>query len=127
MPTSVVDDPETAAESPNPLRSRWGMALIPIAGVVVIVGAVFGIRGLLANPVVSVSAGGVTTISGSFEPVTCSDGCIQGYVQAGARSVFVLLPSGCPQPSTDHQVTLTARRDPTLGGEAYRATGCASG
>ncbi len=127
MPTSVVGDPGTAAGAPNPLRSRWGMALIPLAGLVVIAGAVLGIQGLLANPVVSVSAGGITTISGSFEPVTCSDGCIQGYVQAGARSVFVLLPSGCPQPSTDHQVTLTAKRDPALGAGAYRATGCASG
>jgi hypothetical protein len=102
------------------------MALFPVAALVVVVGAIFGIQGLLANPIVSVSPSGLTTLSGSFAGVSCDRGCVQGYVEAGARSVFVRLPRGCPQPPADRTVTLTGRPDPSLGSGAYLATGCAT-
>jgi len=102
------------------------MALFPLAAAAVAAAAVVGVQGLLANPIVAVSPSGITTISGSFAPVACSAGCVQGYVQAGARSVFVRLPSGCPQPPTDRSITVSGRPDATLGSGAYVATGCAA-
>jgi hypothetical protein len=122
----VITAPADPTTPRNPLRSRLGMALIPLAALVVLGGAVLGVRGLVDNPVVSVGPGGVTTISGSFQPVTCAGGCVQGYVQAGARSVFVVLPSGCPVPASGRQVTVQGEPDPSLGSAAYRASGCAS-
>ncbi|HYA00304.1 MAG TPA: hypothetical protein VEK76_08130 [Candidatus Binatia bacterium] len=122
----MADVPELLPAKRNPLRSRWGMSLMPIAAAVVIAGAVLGVRGLLANPIVSVGANGVTTISGSFAPVSCSAGCVQGYVQAGARSVFVRFPNGCAAPASEQQVTVTGRRDRSLGTDAYLTTGCAA-
>ena len=105
-----------------------------VAALVVVVGAVVGLPGLLANPIQSQSAGGtVAIISGSFEPVTCDSSCrdacprscAQGYVAAGARSVFVRFPQGCPVPAFGQQVSITGRRDLQLGSEAYLASACA--
>jgi hypothetical protein len=131
-PLSEAAAPDAAApKRPNPLRSRWGMALIPLAAAAVIVGAVFGVEGLAANPIVSVSPAGLTTISGSFQPVTCPAGsprgCAQGYVEAGARSVFLVLPLGCPDPAAGAAIRVTGRPDPRAGAQAYLATTCASG
>lgn len=127
----MAEAPELAPPRANPLRSRWGMALIPLAAAGVIVGAVFGVEGLVANPIVSTSPTGLTTIAGSFQPVTCPAGspagCLQGYVQAGARSVFVVFPTGCAAPPAGAAVRLTARPDPGEGAQAYRATACAGG
>jgi hypothetical protein len=127
----MAEAPELAPPRTNPLRSRWGMALIPLAAAAVIVGAIFGIEGLVANPIVSVTPAGLTTIAGSFQPVTCpvgsERGCLQGYVQAGARSVFVVFPAGCAAPGSGASVRLTARPDPPAGAQAYRATACPGG
>ena len=49
----------------------------------------------------------------------------QGYVQAGARSVFIVLASGCPQPQRAADITIKGRPDTSLGKGSYRATGCA--
>jgi hypothetical protein len=127
----MAEAPELAPPRANPLRSRWGMAIIPLAAAGVMVGAVVGVQGLVANPIVSTSPSGLTTIAGSFQPVTCPagsrPGCVQGYVQAGARSVFLVLPDGCPAPASGAALRLTARPDPSAGAQAYRATACAAG
>lgn len=105
-----------------------------LAALVVVAGAIVGLTGLLANPIQSQSAGGaVAVIAGSFEPVTCDStcgaacphGCAQGYVAAGARSVFVRFPPGCPVPAFGQRVSIKGRRDSQLGSEAYLASACA--
>ncbi|HZS13219.1 MAG TPA: hypothetical protein VFC09_01345 [Candidatus Dormibacteraeota bacterium] len=122
MPSSAV------APAPAPPRRRpvWGVPLVVVAVAVVAVAAVIGVRGLLGDPVRSVGAGGVATLSGSWEPVSCDSGCVQGYVQAGARSVFLRLPGGCREPGRDQSITVTARPDPSLGKQAYLALDCPS-
>ena len=107
------------------LRRRfWGVAVVVVALAVVAVAAYFGIRGLTLNPIVSTDASGVTTISGSFQPYGCGNNCNQGYVQAGARSVFVIFPSSCPQPPRDASVTVRGRLDSSQGSGSYRLIGC---
>lgn len=121
--------PSTAlAAPPTPARRRpaWGIPVVVLAVVVVAVAAVVGVRGLLGNPVRSVATDGTATLSGSYQSVSCDSGCAQGYVQAGARSVFVRLPSGCAAPSSGAHVTLRARPDPGLGKQAYLALDCPS-
>ncbi len=127
----MPEAPELALPRANPLRSRWGMALIPLAAAGIVVGAVLGVEGLVANPIVATSPSGLTTIAGSFQPVSCPAGspprCLQGYVQAGARSVFVVFPSGCAAPAPGVNVRLTGRPDPQAGAQAYLATSCVGG
>lgn len=102
-----------------------GIAAIVLAVVIIVAAFVVGIRGLFANPVRSVNADGTTTLQGAYEPYqACTTSC-EGYVQAGARSVFVRFPNGCPAPARDAQVTVVARPAPDLGNGSYRATGCA--
>ncbi len=91
----------------------------------VLVAAVVGIRGLAASPIQSVGADGTATLHGTWEPYSCDAHACQGYVQAGARSVFVLLPSGCPEPQRAADVTVRGRVDATLGSGSYRGTTCA--
>ena len=105
--------------------SRRGLAVFLVAAVAVAVAAVVGIRGLLASPIESVGAGGVATLHGTWEPYSCDSHLCQGYVQAGARSVFVVLPPGCPLPSRAAVLTVAGRLDPALGSSSYRATSCA--
>ena len=110
-----------------PQRPRAGIWTVIIVGVVAVALAGFvGVRGLFANPVVSVDRSGVTTLSGSFEPVTCATRCVQGYIQSGARSVFVQFNAGCGEPQRDTGVTVRAIRAPDLGSGAYRVLGCGS-
>ena len=107
-------------------RPAWAPAVVVVAVVVVAIALVVGIRGLLGNPVRSTAADGTAVLAGTYAPVTCS-GCAQGYIQDGARSVFVRLPAGCPSPGSDVHVEVTARPAPDLGKRAYRALACAHG
>lgn len=103
-----------------------GIAAIVLAVAIVAAAFVVGLRGLFANPVRSVNADGTTTLQGAYEPYQACTSYCEGYVQAGARSVFVRFPGGCPEPGRDVQVTVVARPAPDLGKAAYRATGCAT-
>ena len=78
-----------------------------------------GLRRKIVNGV-----GDTTTLHGSFEPYRCTRDRCEGYVQAGARSVFVRFPDGCPPPARASQVTIRARAARDLGSAAYRALGC---
>ena len=113
---------------PAPARRRpaWALPAVVVAVLAVAVALVVGLRGLLADPVVSVAPDGTATISGSWEPFECAGGCVQGYVQAGARSVFVRLPAACAAPAREAHVMLRGRPDPALGAHAYMALGCPS-
>ena len=98
-----------------------------LAVLVIAAALVVGVRGLMGDPVIRTAADGTATLSGSFQPVDCGAGCVQGYVQAGGRSVFVRLPAGCAAPTPDQHLTVTARPDTSLGKQAYLATGCPAG
>jgi hypothetical protein len=117
--TPVPPKPSTRAVS------RRGLLIFLVAAVAVVVAAVVGIRGLTATPVESVAADGVTTLHGTWEPYSCDVHTCQGYVQAGARSVFIVLPAGCAQPQRAADITVKGRLDASLGSGSYRATGCA--
>jgi hypothetical protein len=112
--------PERAARRLSPR----GRVIFLIAAVAIIVAAVVGIRGLLASPIVSVAPDGTATLQGTWEPYSCDAHLCQGYVQAGSRSVFVVLPAGCAQPQRAAEITVTGRPDPSVGKGSYRATGC---
>lgn len=111
----------------RPWWARWVVILaIPVASVAFAV----GVSGLLTNPVRAVDAQGVATISGQFQQYPCTPGsnaCVQGYVQAGGRGVFVRLPSGCPVPTSGSKITVQGKPAPDLGKAAYRSVGCAHG
>jgi hypothetical protein len=102
----------------------WGVPLVVVAILAVAVLLVVGFIGLLANPVKGVNPDGTTTLSGSFEPYQCTATSCDGYIQAGARSVFVVLPSDCAQPKRGATITVTGRAAPDLGKGSYRATAC---
>ena len=126
--TSVVSS-APAQNVASPLAAwrrhpRLGLAAVAVAVAVVIAAFVVGLLGLLANPVRSVTAGGTTTLEGTFEPYQCGGGTCDGYIQAGARSVFVQFPPGCAAPPRAAQITVVARPAPDLGTASYRATGC---
>lgn len=101
------------------------MVVFLIAAVAVAVASVVGVRGLLASPIVSVAADGTATLQGTWEPYSCDARLCQGYVQAGSRSVFIVLPAGCPQPQRAAEITVTGRPDPRVGAGSYRAAACA--
>jgi hypothetical protein len=105
--------------------SRRGLVIFVVAALAVIAATVVGVRGLLATPIESVAADGTATLHGSWEPYTCNPQLCQGYVQAGGRSVFIVLPPGCPQPQRAANITVSGRLDKSLGTGSYRATGCA--
>lgn len=106
--------------------SRRGLLIFLVAALAVIVAAVVGVRGLLASPIESVAADGTATLHGTWEPYSCDANACQGYVQAGARSVFIVLPSSCPHPRRAAVVTVKGRPNSALGSGSYRASGCAS-
>ena len=105
--------------------SRRGLVIFVVALAAVVIAAVVGVRGLLASPIESVAADGTATLHGTWEPYSCDARTCQGYVQAGARSVFIVLANGCPQPQRAADITVHGRPDSALGKGAYRATGCA--
>ncbi len=95
-----------------------------VVGLIAIVVLFFvGFTGLFANPVISVS-NGITTLTGSFEPYTCNSTSCDGYISAGARSVFVVFPHGCAPPVRGATITVKGRAAPDLGNASYRATAC---
>ncbi|HET9051727.1 MAG TPA: hypothetical protein VFO60_08485, partial [Candidatus Dormibacteraeota bacterium] len=106
-------------------RPWWAMPAVVVAALAVCAGAVWGVRGLFGNPIKGTDAAGVTTIQGSWEPITCGSPCI-GNVQDGGRSVTVILADGCPQPAREAGVTVRGRLDTSQGNGTYRALGCAS-
>lgn len=114
-----------APERTTRRMSRRGLVIFLLAAVVVVVAAVVGIRGLLASPIESVAADGTATLHGTWEPYSCDSHACQGYVQAGARSVFIVLPAGCPQPQRAADITVRGRLDESVGSGSYRATTCA--
>ncbi len=101
------------------------MVIFAVAAIAIVVATVVGIRGLLASPIVSVAPNGVATLQGTWEPYSCDAHLCQGYVQAGGRSVFIVLPASCPQPHRATEITVTGRPDRSLGSGSYRASGCA--
>jgi hypothetical protein len=115
-----------AQERPTRRVSRRGMVVFLVAAIAIVVAAVAGVRGLLASPIVSVAADGTAKLQGTWEPYTCDAHLCQGYIQAGSRSVFVVLSSACPHPQRAARITITGRPDRGLGTGSYRATGCAS-
>ena len=103
---------------------RTGIAVVAVAIVGIVVAFFVGITGLFANPVKGTNSNGTTTLQGAWEPYQCGSGSCEGYVQAGARSVFVRFPNSCPTPVRDSQITVIGRLAPDLGNASYRATGC---
>lgn len=116
-----------AARAISLARGRWGLLAVGAAFVAVAIAAVVAWRGLAADPVGSTDSAGVTTLRGTFFPYECGHGggC-RGYVQAGGRSVFVVLPRACPDPVAGSDVTVRGRRAPDLGRASYVAVACAS-
>jgi hypothetical protein len=122
--------PRAARTEGEPLRRPHrglAAATVAVAGAAVLAGTVVGVRGLLGNPVRSTAADGTSLLSGSFEPFDCGGCGAQGYVQNGARSVFVRLPAGCAAPARESHVEVRARPAPDLGAHAYRAVSCPAG
>jgi hypothetical protein len=102
----------------------WGVPVVVVA--VIAVGFLFvvGFTGLFANPVKGVNPDGTTTLSGSFEPYQCTSAACDGYIQAGARSVFVVFPHDCAPPVRGTTITVIGRPAADLGSGSYRATAC---
>ena len=113
--------PDQAARRSRPV---WGMPVAVIALVVIVVLFVVGFTGLFANPVRSVSPDGTATLSGSFEAYQCNTASCDGYISAGARSVFVVFPRGCAPPARDASITVSGKLAPDLGNASYRTTAC---
>jgi hypothetical protein len=113
--------------APKPTRaiSSRGLLIFAVAAAAVIIAAVVGIRGLTASPIQSVAADGTATLRGTWEPYSCDAHLCQGYVQAGSRSVFVVLAPGCAEPQREADITIKGRLDASLGSGSYRATSCA--
>ena len=119
---------EQAAVSPSAAPRRrpvWAFPVVVVAVLAVVAALVVGITGLTADPVRSVNGNGTSTLHGSFQPYECDAARCAGYLQAGARSVFVQFPGGCPPPARGSDLTITARPAPDLGSAAYRAIACA--
>ena len=104
--------------------SARGLVIFVVAGIAVVVAAFVGISGLTASPIQSVAADGTATLHGTWEPYSCDAHLCQGYVQAGARSVFVVLAPGCPEPARAADITVRGRPDASLGTGSYRSVGC---
>lgn len=114
----------TEAAAPR-RRPVWGVPVVVIAVVAIVILFVVGFTGLFANPVKQVNSNGTTTLSGTFEPYQCDATACDGYIQAGARSVFVAFPPHCAPPERGATIRVLGRSAPDLGSGAYRATACA--
>lgn len=121
----MATTPIASPPRPNRRLSRRGLIIFVVAAVAVIAAAVVGIAGLTASPIESVATDGTATLHGTWEPYSCDSRLCQGYVQAGARSVFVVLAAGCPEPERAAEVTVRGRLDTSLGPGSYRSVGCA--
>ncbi len=100
------------------------MLVFLVAAAAVVAATVVGIRGLLASPIVSVASDGSAVLDGTWEPYSCDGRLCEGYVQAGGRSVFVVLPPLCAHPGRAASVIVRGRPDHTLGAGSYRAIDC---
>jgi hypothetical protein len=96
-----------------------------LAVVAIVVLFVVGFTGLFANPVKSANSNGTTTLSGTFEPYLCNSTACDGYISAGARSVFIVFPKDCAPPARGANITVAGKLAPDLGSASYRATACA--
>jgi hypothetical protein len=124
---TAVDHPDARAATSSMIHRRrpvWGVPVVVVAVIAVGVLFVVGFRGLFANPVKGVNPDGTTTLSGSFEPYQCTRSACDGYVQAGARSVFVVFPPDCTPPVRGTTITVIGRPAADLGSGSYRATAC---
>ncbi len=117
---------EQGVEEPVSKRKRplWSVPVLVVGVIAVGVLFVVGFTGLFANPVQSVNAKGTTILSGTFEPYICGSADCDGYISAGARSVFVVFPHGCVPPARGAHITVTGKSAPDLGSASYRATAC---
>jgi len=105
-------------------RPAWALAVVIVAVLAVIAAFVVGFSGLFGNPVQSVNSDGTSTLHGTFEPYQCNASACDGYIQAGARSVFVQFPAHCAPPQRGATITVMGRPAPDLGDGSYRATAC---
>ena len=124
MATSQAQASAGGATGARSRQRRLGLIVVPLAIAAVVAAFVIGVLGLLANPVKGVNADGTTTLQGTFEPYQCNAAQCNGYVQAGARSVFVQFPAECTPPARGTEITVTARPALDLGNGSYRATRC---
>jgi hypothetical protein len=120
---SVVEDPATATPRGGP-RPWWALPVVVLAIAAVAIATYVGVRGLFGDPIRSVAADGTATIEGTFEPYDCTGCPVQGYVQAGGRSVFVILRGGCPVPARGSSIAVHARLDASQGKQTYRSVDC---
>lgn len=125
-PTAPLQAVAPGVAEPAPRRKRpvWSVPVLVVGVIAVGVLFVVGFTGLFANPVKSVNADGTTTLSGTFEPYVCSTTACDGYISAGARSVFVVFPHGCTPPARGSDITVNGKSAPDLGSASYRATAC---
>ncbi len=122
---TTPDDSSVAEAAPHRQRPAWSVPVLVLAVVAIVVLFVVGFTGLFANPVKSVNSNGTTTLSGTFEPYLCSSTSCDGYISAGARSVFIVFPKDCAPPARGTTITVDGRAAPDLGSASYRATACA--
>jgi len=120
----VEREPESARSRPRS-PGRWAFVVVLLAVLVVATAFVVGIMGLTADPVKSQNPDGTATLHGAFEPYSCNASSCDGYIQAGARSVFVQFPAHCRPPARGSTINVRGRPAPDLGKAAYRATACA--
>jgi hypothetical protein len=99
--------------------------VLVVSVIAILVLFVVGFTGLFANPVKTVSSNGTTTLSGTFEPYLCTSSSCDGYISAGARSVFIVFPKNCAPPQRGANITVDGKLAPDLGSASYRATACA--
>lgn len=125
VPDQAAVTATVEAASPPRRRPVWGVPVVGIALALIAILFVVGFTGLFSNPVKSVNANGVATLSGSFEPYQCDHTSCDGYISAGARSVFVVFPRGCAPPARGAAITVSGTSAPDLGNASYRATACA--
>ncbi|HVC05315.1 MAG TPA: hypothetical protein VND88_11640 [Candidatus Acidoferrales bacterium] len=119
---------DDAVRSDAPVRKRrpaWSIPVLVVSVIAIVVLFVVGFSGLLANPVKSVNGDGTTTLSGTFEPYVCNTASCDGYISAGARSVFIVFPKSCAPPERGAKITIDGRPAPDLGSASYRAAACA--
>lgn len=119
-----IDAPAAPATGWRRYR-RVGIPVVIVAILGIVAAFVVGVSGLFADPVKSVSGNGTATLEGSFEPYQCNATTCEGYIQAGARSVFVRFPDECPVPARAAHITVVGKPARDLGNGSYRAEGCA--
>jgi hypothetical protein len=119
------EEPQPDGAPRRKQRPAWSIPVVAVSVVAIVVLFVIGFTGLFANPVKSVNSNGTTTLSGTFEPYVCNSTSCDGYISAGARSVFIVFPKNCAQPERGTNITVDGTLAPDLGSASYRATACA--